>query len=100
MSRSAGLTADLFRACGIVVNIGATIRRGKYINETRNVAESTLTNIMIRMSAYTGKEVAWDESMKSEIELKKPDYELTPENIKAHIPIPGCDVPKTATKES
>jgi myo-inositol 2-dehydrogenase/D-chiro-inositol 1-dehydrogenase len=65
------------------------IRAEKPINEARNVAESTLTNIMIRMSAYTGKMVTWDEAMKSDLELKKPDYEITPENILKHIPVPG-----------
>lgn len=78
----------------------AAIRSGQYVNETQNVAESTLTNIMIRTSAYTGKEITWDEAMKSDLELKKPDYELTPENIKTHIPVPGSDSPKTATKTS
>ncbi|HSW45163.1 MAG TPA: Gfo/Idh/MocA family oxidoreductase [Phycisphaerae bacterium] len=67
----------------------AAIRGGQYINETRNVTESTMTNIMIRVSAYTGQEVAWDELMKSDLELKRPDYELTAENIKARIPVPG-----------
>ena len=33
-----------------------SIRSGKPINELKNVAESTLTAIMGRMSAYTGKE--------------------------------------------
>lgn len=65
------------------------IRTGKYINETKNVTEATMANIMIRESAYTGKEVLWDDLIKSDLELKKPDYELTPENILAHVPVPG-----------
>jgi len=65
------------------------IRNGKPLNEAQNVAESTLTNIMIRMSAYTGKAVTWSEAMKSDLTLAKPDYELTEENIRAHIPVPG-----------
>jgi len=67
----------------------AAIRTGRPINETKNVSESTMTNIMIRMSAYTGQEVTWEDAMKSDLELKRPDYALTPENIKAHIPVPG-----------
>ncbi|GMV98321.1 MAG: dehydrogenase [Phycisphaerae bacterium] len=67
----------------------AAIRGGEPLNEAQNVAESTLTNIMIRMSAYTGREITWDEAMKSDLELKKPDYELTEENIRAHVPIAG-----------
>ena len=65
------------------------IRTGKRINETQNVAESTLCAIMARTSAYTGKEVTWDEMMKSDMVLGPPDYELTEENIRAHIPVPG-----------
>ena len=33
---------------------------GRPLNELKQVAESTLTAIMGRMSAYTGKEVTWD----------------------------------------
>jgi len=73
----------------------AAIRSGKRINETKNVAESTMSNIMIRQAAYTGNGVAWDELINSDLELKKPDYELTPENILAHVPIPGTDAVPT-----
>jgi predicted dehydrogenase len=41
------------------------IRTGKPINELKNVAESTLTAVMGRMAAYTGKVVAWDKALKS-----------------------------------
>ncbi|HOW73277.1 MAG TPA: Gfo/Idh/MocA family oxidoreductase [Phycisphaerae bacterium] len=67
----------------------AAIRGEKPLNESQHVAESTLTNIMIRMSAYTGAEVTWHQVMKSDLQLRQPDYALTPENIRAHIPVPG-----------
>lgn len=73
------------------IDLIAAIRSEKPLNEAQTVAESTLTNIMIRMSAYTGKEVTWEEAMKSELTLKQPDYELTEENIYDHIPVPGDD---------
>ena len=83
----------------------AAIRTGKHINETRNVSESTMSNIMIRVAAYTGKELTWDDMLKSDLALKKPDYPLTPANIRAHIPVPGIGTkeaakaaPKAATK--
>lgn len=41
------------------------IRTGKPINELKNVAESTLTAIMGRMSAYTGRAVTWDQALNS-----------------------------------
>jgi hypothetical protein len=43
----------------------ASIRAGKPINELKNVAESTLTAIMGRISAYTGKAVTWEEALAS-----------------------------------
>ncbi len=67
----------------------AAIRGNQPLNESQNVAESTLTNIMIRMSAYTGQEVTWHQAMKSDLQLHQPDYALTPENIRAHIPVPA-----------
>jgi predicted dehydrogenase len=36
-----------------------SIREGKPLNEGRRIAESTLTAIMGRMSAYTGRELSW-----------------------------------------
>ncbi len=47
----------------------ASIRAGKPVNELKSVAESTLTAIMGRMSAYTGKNVTWDEAMNSKEDL-------------------------------
>jgi hypothetical protein len=37
-----------------------SLREGKPLNEAQQVAESTLTAIMGRLSAYTGKVVEWD----------------------------------------
>src|SRR5262249_39762818 len=42
-----------------------SIRAGKPINELKNVAESSLTAVMGRMSAYTGKSVTWDQALNS-----------------------------------
>lgn len=38
----------------------SAIRTGNYVNETKHVAESTLTCIMGREATYTGKAVEWD----------------------------------------
>jgi myo-inositol 2-dehydrogenase/D-chiro-inositol 1-dehydrogenase len=65
------------------------IRNGERLNEAQAVAESTLAAIMARTSAYTGQEVTWEQMMKSDEVLGPPDYELTEENIRAHIPVPG-----------
>jgi hypothetical protein len=54
----------------------ASIRSGTPLNEGKQVAESTLTAIMGRMSAYTGLPVAWDWLMKgSQLDLTPPHLE-------------------------
>jgi len=73
---------------------------GRQINEAQNVAESTLAAIMARTSAYTGKEVTWDEMMKSDVVLNAPDYELTEANIRAHIPVPGSEKVESKKKKN
>jgi predicted dehydrogenase len=45
------------------------IRGSKPVNELKDVAESTLTAIMGRMSAYTGKAVTWDQALNSQEDL-------------------------------
>jgi predicted dehydrogenase len=47
----------------------ASIRAGKPLNEGRQVAESTLTAIMGREAAYTGRDVTWDEINAAELDL-------------------------------
>jgi len=55
----------------------ASIRSGKPLNEGRRIAESTMTAILGRMSAYTGRELNWDWVMnKSELDLTPPKYEF------------------------
>ena len=55
----------------------AAIRQGKRFNEGRRIAESTLTSIMGRMSAYTGRALKWDWAMKaSKLDLSPPKYEF------------------------
>jgi myo-inositol 2-dehydrogenase / D-chiro-inositol 1-dehydrogenase len=47
------------------IDLVNSIRSGKTVNELKNIAESTLTAIMGRMSAYTGKEVTWEQALNS-----------------------------------
>jgi len=57
----------------------ASIRAGKPLNEGKQVAESTLTAIMGRISAYTGRAVSWDWVMNaSRLDLAPPHMEWTP----------------------
>ena len=50
-----------------------SIRAGKPLNEAKSVAESTLTGIMGRESAYSGRSVEWDEVLNSAMRLGPTD---------------------------
>ena len=55
----------------------AAIREGKALNEGRRIAETTLTAIMGRMSAYTGRALKWDWVMNaSKLDLRPTEYKL------------------------
>jgi hypothetical protein len=57
----------------------ASIKAGTPLNEGKQVAESTLTAIMGRISAYTGLSVSWDWVMKaSKLDLTPPHFEWKP----------------------
>ncbi len=56
------------------IDLLTSIIQEKPLNEARNVAESTLTAIMSRISAYTGKMVFWKDIVENE---KSPWYNLT-----------------------
>ena len=56
----------------------ASIRSGSPINEAQAVAESTMTGILGREAAYSGKAVEWDEAMKSTRRLGPEKYEFGP----------------------
>ncbi len=51
------------------VHLVQAIRENKPLNETRTVTESTLSAIMGRMSAYTGKQVTWEQALNSKLNL-------------------------------
>lgn len=54
-----------------------SIRKNEPINEGRQIAESTLTAIMGRMSAYTGQSVEWDWAMnESKLDLSPAKMEF------------------------
>jgi len=64
------------------------IRRDKRLNEGRRIAESTLTSIMGRMSAYTGRALKWDWAMNaSKLDLTPPSYQF------GDLPMPPVAVP-------
>jgi len=52
-----------------------SIRDAAPINNGLYMAQSSMLAIMARMSAYTGKDVSWDEAMKSSLDLSPKTYE-------------------------
>ncbi len=77
------------------IDLVTAIRTNQPINDAENVANSTMTAIMGRISAYTGKAVTWEEVMNSELRLGPKEYILGPMDMTPHIPIPGS-APKEA----
>ncbi len=64
------------------------IRRDKRLNEGRRIAESSLTAIMGRMSAYTGRAMKWDWALNaSKLDLSPPAYEF------GDLPMPAPAIP-------
>jgi predicted dehydrogenase len=66
-----------------------SIRKGEPINELKNVAESTLSAIMGRMSAYTGKLITWDMAMNSKEDLMPPKLEWDMALPEPPVAVPG-----------
>jgi len=66
-----------------------SIREGKPLNEGRCVAESTLTAIMGRISAYTGRALQWDWVMNaSTLDLRPAEYKMGDLEVRP-VAIPG-----------
>ena len=66
-----------------------SIRKGEPLNEGRQIAESTMTSILGRMSCYTGRALKWDWA------LNASKLDLTPGEMEfgdlpdMPIPMPG-----------
>jgi hypothetical protein len=59
------------------------------MNDGRIVAEATMTAIMGRTSAYTGRELKWDWVMKaSKLDLRPKKYEIGPLPVEP-VALPG-----------
>ena len=65
-----------------------SIREGKPINECQRLAETSLTVIMGRMSAYTGRALSWKWALKSKLDLSPAKYELGDLPVR-DVAIPG-----------
>lgn len=78
------------------IDLVTAIRTGKPINEAENTAISTLVGIMGRISAYTGKEVTYEEMMNSDLKLGPAIFEFGDVDIVKEVPVAGAAfVPQT-----
>ena len=66
----------------------ASIRNGRPLNETEQIAHSTLTAIMGREAAYTGQVIKWDEILNSPMNLMPEKLEFGP-LPEPKVPVPG-----------
>ena len=65
------------------------IRRDEPVVEAEDTAISTLVAVMGRESAYTGKEITWDEMMNSDMRLGPDTYAMGTVDLEAVVPVPG-----------
>lgn len=74
------------------INLITAIRTGKVLNDAEAQVNSTLITIMGRMSAYSGKDVTWEEVMNSDLYLGPKTYEFGPvPGIPETIPVIGSE---------
>jgi predicted dehydrogenase len=70
------------------IDLIASIRSGNPINESRAVAESTLTAIMGRDSAYSGQLIEWDAAMNAQRDFTPDRYHF------GEFPFPEVPMPR------
>jgi len=73
------------------------IRTGNYVNEAERTAYSTLTAIMGRTAAYTGRAITWDEIFKSDMDLGPSKIDFGSVDMHFETPVPGTPVITTIT---
>ena len=74
------------------INLVASIRSGNPINDAEAQVNSTLITIMGRISAYTGRDVTWEEMLNSNLTLGPKTYVMGPvPNIPESVPVIGTE---------
>ena len=73
------------------INMIRSIRGdGPYLNYSLPIAESTLTAIMARESAYSGQEITWDQVVNSQLNLMPKTFGYDIKMDPAPLPVPGA----------
>lgn len=62
---------------------------GPFVNHAMPVAESTMTCIMARESAYSGQELTWDQMMNSQLDLQPKSFDYDQKMEVPPLPVPG-----------
>ncbi|HLK67017.1 MAG TPA: Gfo/Idh/MocA family oxidoreductase [Bryobacteraceae bacterium] len=68
--------------------VNSILGKGKYLNESMAVAESTMTCLMGREAAYSGRKITWDMMMASQQDLLPRHFDY-----KDRVPVPPLPVP-------
>jgi predicted dehydrogenase len=71
------------------IHLVEAIRTGNQIVQAEETAKSTLTAIMGREAAYTGKILTWEEMMSSDLKLGPEKLEMGPVDLEYLVPKPG-----------
>jgi hypothetical protein len=72
------------------INMVKSIRgTGSYVNDGIAVAESTLTCIMARESAYSGQKITWERIMNSKQDLQPKAFGYQNKMDVPPLPVPG-----------
>jgi Predicted dehydrogenases and related proteins len=71
------------------IDLVTAIRNNKPVNQAEATAVSTLTAIMGRISAYSGKMVTWDEMLNSDLKLGPKVFDFGPVDVPKEVPVPG-----------
>jgi len=75
------------------INLVTGIRTGNTVNDAEAQVNSTLMTVMGRISAYTGKDVTWEEIINSDLYLGPKTYAFGPvTGIPEEIPLAGVEV--------
>jgi predicted dehydrogenase len=69
--------------------VNSILGQGPYVNQSVPIAESTLTCIMARESAYSGMAITWDQIMNSKQDLMPKQYGYDVKTDPTPLPVPG-----------
>ncbi len=71
------------------IHLVTAIRTGNYVNNAFDTALSTLTGIMGRTAAYTGRKITWKEIRESDLKLGPEKMEFGDVTMEFNVPVPG-----------